>query len=58
MNEHCRSIAFSAALLWHFRMPSLTLHVLLWTALGLVFGLLAQGPVRAPRSQHNTRLQS
>lgn len=50
--------AFSAALLWNFRVASLGIHVVLWTVLGVVFGWLAQGPVLAPRNQHNARLQS
>ncbi|MFG0530986.1 CbtA family protein [Pseudomonas sp. yb_2] len=49
---------FSAALLWNFRVASFGIHVVLWNVLGLVFGWLAQGPVLAPRSQHNARLQS
>jgi len=58
VNGHCRLKAFCAELLWHLRMPSLAIHVLLQAALGLVFVRLVQVPVRAPRNQHNTRLQS
>lgn len=50
--------AFSASLLWNFRIASLGIHVVLWTVLGLVFGWLAQSPVLAPRNRHNARLQS
>ncbi|CAG8869211.1 hypothetical protein PS627_03368 [Pseudomonas fluorescens] len=50
--------AFSASLLWNFRVASLGIHVVLWTVLGLVFGLFAQGPVLTPRTHHNAKLQS
>ncbi|CAM5776031.1 membrane protein [Labrys miyagiensis] len=33
---------FSANVLWNFRIASLGIHVILWTTLGIVFGLLAQ----------------
>lgn len=33
---------FSAAVLWQFRIASLGIQVVLWTALGLVFGALAE----------------
>jgi hypothetical protein len=33
---------FSADVLWNFRIASLGIHVVLWTTLGLVFGILAQ----------------
>ncbi|WP_413990199.1 CbtA family protein [Labrys okinawensis] len=33
---------FSADVLWNFRVASLGIHVVLWTTLGLVFGILAQ----------------
>lgn len=32
---------FSAVVLWRFRMAALGMHVVMWTALGLVFGALA-----------------
>jgi hypothetical protein len=32
---------FSAVVLWHFRMAALGMHVVMWAALGLVFGALA-----------------
>jgi hypothetical protein len=33
---------FSATVLWHFRLASLGVELVLWTVLGLVFGLLAE----------------
>ena len=33
---------FSAVVLWNFRVASLGLHLVLWTAIGLVFGFLAE----------------
>ncbi len=33
---------FSAVVLWRFRMASLGMHLVLWTAIGLVFGLLSE----------------
>ena len=33
---------FSAVVLWRFRMASLGIHVVLWTTLGLLFGLLTE----------------
>jgi Probable cobalt transporter subunit (CbtA) len=33
---------FSAAVLWRFRLASLGVEIVLWTALGLVFGVLAE----------------
>lgn len=33
---------FSATVLWHFRLASLGVETALWTALGLVFGVLAE----------------
>jgi hypothetical protein len=33
---------FSATLLWRFRMASLGLHAVLWTALGIVFGYMSE----------------
>jgi hypothetical protein len=32
---------FSAVVLWRFRMAALGMHVVMWAALGLVFGALA-----------------
>jgi hypothetical protein len=34
---------FSAVVLWRFRMAALGMHIVMWTALGLVFGALAGG---------------
>jgi hypothetical protein len=36
---------FSAVVLWNFRMASLGLQVVLWTTIGIVFGLLAERAV-------------
>jgi len=33
---------FSAMVLWRFRTTSLGMHVILWTTLGLAFGVLAE----------------
>lgn len=33
---------YSALVLWHFRTTSIGMHVILWSALGLVFGALAE----------------
>lgn len=33
---------FSAVVLWRFRMASLGMHLVLWTAIGLFFGLLSE----------------
>ena len=33
---------FPAVVLWRFRMASLGMQVLMWTTLGLVFGMLAE----------------
>ncbi|WP_097260221.1 CbtA family protein [Streptomyces sp. TLI_55] len=44
---------FPAALLWQYRLAALAVQVTLWTAFGLVFGLLAErqlAPKRAERS--------
>ncbi|MFZ2005962.1 MAG: CbtA family protein [Stellaceae bacterium] len=41
---------FSAAVLWHFRLASLGIETVLWTALGLVFGRLAERQL-APQSR-------
>jgi hypothetical protein len=40
---------FSAAVLWRFRLASLGIETVLWTALGLVFGVLAERQL-APRA--------
>jgi hypothetical protein len=40
---------FSAAVLWRFRLVSLGIETVLWTALGLVFGVLAERQL-APRA--------
>jgi Probable cobalt transporter subunit (CbtA) len=43
---------FSAVVLWNFRIASLGLQVVLWTTIGVVFGLLAQRAVpKDPRRQ-------
>jgi Probable cobalt transporter subunit (CbtA) len=48
---------FSATTLWNFRLASLGVEAVLWTALGLAFGILAEyrlsparraGPAAAP----------
>ncbi|CCM75323.1 CbtA family protein [Rhizobium mesoamericanum] len=36
---------FSAMVLWHFRTTSIGMHVILWGALGLIFGALAERKV-------------
>lgn len=40
---------FSALLLWNFRIASLGMQLILWTALGLGFGFLAERYLGAPR---------
>ncbi len=40
---------FSADLLWRFRLASLGTEAVLWTALGLVFGVLAERQLAPPR---------
>ena len=39
---------FPAALLWEFRLASLAVQALLWTAFGLIFGALAERVLRPP----------
>jgi len=33
---------FSAVVLWHFRLAALGIHLILWGAIGLLFGFLTQ----------------
>lgn len=40
---------FSADLLWRFRIASLGIHAILWTAIGLAFGIFAERGIRARR---------
>jgi hypothetical protein len=40
---------FSAILLWRFRIASLGLQAVLWAALGIIFGILAEPVLRARR---------
>ncbi len=44
---------FSAVVLWNFRIASLGLHLVLWSAVGLVFGSLAE---RALAQEHGGRI--
>jgi Probable cobalt transporter subunit (CbtA) len=37
---------FSAVVLWHFRIASLGIHVVLWTTIGSLFGVLAERAFR------------
>ncbi|RDG33265.1 CbtA family protein [Streptomyces corynorhini] len=41
---------FPAALLWEFRLSSIAVQALLWTAFGLIFGALADGALRSGRA--------
>lgn len=45
---------FSAAVLWNFRVSSLGMQIVLWTTLGVVFGLLAQHSVAALQLRSST----
>lgn len=47
---------FSAVTLWNFRLASLGIETVLWTGLGLVFGVLAERQL-APRSRRALRHQ-
>ncbi|MFF5568302.1 CbtA family protein [Streptomyces sp. NPDC012623] len=40
---------FPAALLWEFRLSSIAVQAVLWTAFGLIFGALADGALRPGR---------
>jgi Probable cobalt transporter subunit (CbtA) len=42
---------FSATLLWRFRMASLGIHAILWTSLGLLFGILTEGSLADRRTR-------
>jgi len=48
---------FSAVLLWQFRASSLGIHVVLWTVLGLGFGILAER-LMSPRARANRHAYS
>lgn len=41
--------AFSAVLLWKFRLASLGIQVVLWTSIGLIFGWLAERTLQLPQ---------
>jgi predicted cobalt transporter CbtA len=41
---------FPAALLWHFRVSALAIQALLWTTIGLSFGLMAERRIRGSRA--------
>jgi predicted cobalt transporter CbtA len=41
---------FPASLLWHFRVSALAIQALLWTTIGLSFGLLAERRIRGSRA--------
>ena len=49
--------AFSADLLWRFRVASLGMHVILWTVLGLGFGMLAE-PLLEPARRRGAARQA
>jgi hypothetical protein len=40
---------FSAAVLWNFRLAAIGMQIVLWTTLGVVFGLVAERSVSALR---------
>jgi predicted cobalt transporter CbtA len=44
---------FPAVVLWHFRIDSLAMQVIMWATLGLVFGALTE---RAAQARHGYRL--
>jgi hypothetical protein len=46
---------FSGTLLWRFRLASLGIQLVLWTALGLGFGALTERSLGVPRSSAATR---
>jgi predicted cobalt transporter CbtA len=41
---------FPAGLLWHFRVSALAIQALLWTTIGLSFGLMAERRIRGSRA--------
>jgi hypothetical protein len=45
---------FSAVVLWNFRLSSLGMQIVLWTTLGVVFGLLAERSVSALKLRSTT----
>src|SRR5471032_2616528 len=45
--------AFSAVLLWKFRVASLGIQLVLWTTLGLVFGAVAERKLSQPKARFN-----
>ncbi|WP_329067131.1 CbtA family protein [Streptomyces sp. NBC_01429] len=45
---------FPAALLWEFRLSSIAVQAVLWTAFGLIFGALAGGALRSGRAGQTT----
>lgn len=45
--------AFSAVLLWKFRVASLGIQLVLWTTLGLVFGAVAERKLSQPKTRFN-----
>jgi hypothetical protein len=49
---------FPATILWRFRLVSLGIEAVLWTALGLIFGVLAERQLFAPLSQPARRTRN
>jgi hypothetical protein len=49
---------FPAAALWNFRLASLGIEVVLWTGLGLIFGVLAERQLIAPSSRTVSRTRN
>jgi hypothetical protein len=49
---------FSATALWRFRLASLGTQAVLWSALGLAFGILAEKPLGAARGYRNRLMAS
>jgi hypothetical protein len=45
---------FPAVVLWRFRMASLGLQALMWTTLGLLFGVLAERVLRLDPTEHGS----
>jgi hypothetical protein len=45
---------FSATTLWNFRLVSLGIHAVLWTAFGLIFGVLAERQISPSRGLSST----
>ena len=46
---------FPAKTLWNFRLDSLGVQLVLWTALGLIFGVLAEGQLGPAHKNHSRR---